>query len=94
MFRSSDGRGALFWAYEFAHTEAIELLEKMGVDAHARDANGKTPVQIGLDNAEINAEREFPYATSFEESTPVRSSHDGYNDDHFDLDEDDDDTDL
>ncbi len=38
--RSADGRGALFWAYEFGFTEGIELLEGMGADPNAQDSVG------------------------------------------------------
>eukprot|EP00602_Paraphysomonas_sp_CaronLab_P000586 CAMPEP_0185023410 /NCGR_PEP_ID=MMETSP1103-20130426/6086_1 /TAXON_ID=36769 /ORGANISM="Paraphysomonas bandaiensis, Strain Caron Lab Isolate" /LENGTH=105 /DNA_ID=CAMNT_0027555999 /DNA_START=127 /DNA_END=444 /DNA_ORIENTATION=- len=64
--RSSDGRGPLFWAYEYAHTEAIDILEKLGVDPLAEDADGNTPRQLGIDNAEINAHRQFPQATTYQ----------------------------
>ena len=58
--RSADGRGALFWAYEFGHTEAIEWLESLGVDPLETDVNGATPKQLGIDNEEINKHRQFP----------------------------------
>ena len=77
--RSADGRGPLFWAYEFGHTEAIELLEQLGVDNMATDANGMTPVQIGKDNAELNAQRFAPVY-----SDPLDDDDDDY-DDYGDL---------
>ena len=57
LIRSADGRGPLFWAYEFGVSEAIEILEKLGADNTAADVYGKTPLQIGSENAEINAKR-------------------------------------
>jgi len=44
--RSADGRGPLFWAYEYNIQEAIELLETFGVDPNVRDREGKTPLQL------------------------------------------------
>merc|ERR1712031_56901 len=35
--RSEDGRGPLFWAYEYGRTEMVKKLEEMGVDATVRD---------------------------------------------------------
>jgi hypothetical protein len=88
LFRSSDGRGPLFWAYEFGHTEAIKMLEGLGADSKARDANGKTPIQLGIENSELNLQRSFPYATTLSGQTSQ-----GYNSDHFDEDDDYDDED-
>ena len=58
--RSADGRGPLFWAYEFGHQEAIDLLEGLGVSPAELDSQGKSPTQLGIDNEEINKHREFP----------------------------------
>ena len=58
--RSADGRGPLFWAYEFGHQDAITLLEGLGVDAEEEDSHGKTPTQLGVENEEANKHREFP----------------------------------
>merc|ERR1712130_1064260 len=44
--RSADGRGPLFWAYEFGHDEAIKLLLELGVDGEMKDANGQKPSQM------------------------------------------------
>jgi len=44
--RAADGRGPLFWAYEFSVDEAIEVLESFGADPSATDKDGKTPVQL------------------------------------------------
>ena len=38
--RSEDGRGALFWAYEYKNGRAVELLLAAGADSGAKDANG------------------------------------------------------
>jgi len=44
--RSADGRGPLFWAYEYGHDEAIKLLLDLGVDAEVQDTNGIKPSDI------------------------------------------------
>ena len=41
--RAADGRGPLFWAYEYKNEDAIALLEEKGADKTAKDADGKTP---------------------------------------------------
>jgi len=42
-YRSKDGRGALWWAYEYGHDDMVDLLMAAGADAEATDANGKKP---------------------------------------------------
>eukprot|EP01002_Notosolenus_urceolatus_P015002 NODE_7088_length_588_cov_24.467532_g6089_i0.p1 GENE.NODE_7088_length_588_cov_24.467532_g6089_i0~~NODE_7088_length_588_cov_24.467532_g6089_i0.p1 ORF type:complete len:139 (-),score=39.55 NODE_7088_length_588_cov_24.467532_g6089_i0:101-517(-) len=44
--RSGDGRGALFWAYEFGQTKIIALLEKSGVDTTAACSDGRTASEM------------------------------------------------
>jgi ankyrin repeat protein len=78
--RSADGRGPLFWAYEFDHKEAIEMLERLGADNMATDVNGLTPIQIGIDNAEINAKRNAPVYAD-----PLDDDDDDDYDDYGDL---------
>jgi hypothetical protein len=58
--RSADGRGPLFWAYEFGHVEAIDFLEALGVDNSEEDNAGNTPTKLGVENEELNKQREFP----------------------------------
>merc|ERR1712146_606211 len=41
--RSEDGRGPLFWAYEYGRTEMVKKLEELGTDNTVRDKNGATP---------------------------------------------------
>ena len=45
-YRSKDGRGALWWAYEYGHDDMVDLLLAAGADADATDANGKKPVDM------------------------------------------------
>eukprot|EP00808_Paulinella_micropora_P012999 g57502.t1 len=44
--RSADGRGPLFWAYEYGHTEAVSLLESLGADTEAKDKFGMTAREL------------------------------------------------
>lgn len=44
--RASDGRGPLFWAYEYGKKEIIDELVKAGASEEERDADGKTPKEI------------------------------------------------
>ena len=37
--RASDGRGPLWWAYEYGQTAAIELMLAAGVDPEAKDSD-------------------------------------------------------
>jgi len=41
--RSGDGRGPLFWAYEFRQMEMVELLLQAGLREDDQDAEGLTP---------------------------------------------------
>ena len=45
-YRSKDGRGALWWAYEYGHDDMVDLLLASGADADATDANGKKPIDM------------------------------------------------
>jgi len=45
-FRSSDGRGPMFWAHENGRVEMLRLLKKYGVSETVRDAEGKTPLDF------------------------------------------------
>lgn len=45
-YRSKDGRGALWWAYEYGHDDMVDLLLASGAEADATDANGKKPVDM------------------------------------------------
>ena len=41
--RAGDGRGPLFWAYEYGMPDMVQLLIARGADPEAKDAKGKTP---------------------------------------------------
>merc|ERR1711998_337761 len=44
--RAEDGRGPLFWAYEYNRPEIVKILEGAGVDATLKDKHGMTPKQM------------------------------------------------
>ena len=44
--RSADGRGPLFWAYEFQSADALALLKSLGVDEDVQDVDGKAPTDF------------------------------------------------
>ena len=44
--RSSDGRGPLWWAYEYHRGEIVQLLLAAGANANLADANGMTPEDL------------------------------------------------
>eukprot|EP00658_Telonema_sp_P-2_P077483 TRINITY_DN701_c0_g1_i2.p2 TRINITY_DN701_c0_g1~~TRINITY_DN701_c0_g1_i2.p2 ORF type:complete len:154 (-),score=49.92 TRINITY_DN701_c0_g1_i2:185-646(-) len=50
--RAEDGRGPLFWAYEYGRTEIAKLLEGLGVDNTLTDKDGNMPEQLGM-NTEL-----------------------------------------
>ena len=47
-YRSKDGRGALFWAYEYGHDDLADLLIAHGADTEAKDASGKRPSELRM----------------------------------------------
>ena len=44
--RTQDGRGPLFWAYEFGRNMMIIYLEKIGANRKAVDTTGKKPPDL------------------------------------------------
>jgi dolichyl-diphosphooligosaccharide---protein glycosyltransferase len=44
--RSEDGRGPMFWAYEYGQTEVIELLKSVGVSVDRTDSQGLKPTDL------------------------------------------------
>merc|ERR1719237_439312 len=51
--RSGDGRGPLFWAYEFKNVDALALLMHFQADEDAEDADGKRPRDFFPDGPEM-----------------------------------------
>ena len=45
--RSGDGRGPLWWAYEYNRQEMIRIFTQGGADQAARDALGMQPADMG-----------------------------------------------
>ncbi|KAF4717978.1 hypothetical protein FOZ62_028341 [Perkinsus olseni] len=55
--RSSDGRGALFWAWEFGNTRALLTLAALDndvFDEKERDARGRSPTSLCKDDADCD----------------------------------------
>jgi dolichyl-diphosphooligosaccharide--protein glycosyltransferase len=50
--RSSDGRGPMFWAFEYKKHKMAQVLAKYGVGHSDRDATGLTPVDL-LDSQHV-----------------------------------------
>merc|ERR1719445_1784672 len=48
MLRSEDGRGAIWWAWEYKNAEALAILAVNGVDLHfsQTDASGSKPFEL------------------------------------------------
>ena len=44
--RSEDGRGPMWWAYEYKQKKLVQLLKKLGVDDERTDANGVKAVDL------------------------------------------------
>ena len=44
--RSEDGRGPLFWAYEYAQFPLVDFLLERGADPEALDVNQQTPQDL------------------------------------------------
>jgi len=50
--RSEDGRGALFWAWEYANEEALAIFLNLGIDIESdemKDADGSHPKMMAYD---------------------------------------------
>ena len=56
--RSSDGRGPMYWAYEFKNVDALGLLMHLGVADDQEDIDGKKPMDFFPDDNEALAEFE------------------------------------
>merc|ERR1711957_393135 len=50
---AEDGRGPLFWAYEYGQDTIITLLEDAGVDQTVTDRDGIMPEQLRRDGGEL-----------------------------------------
>ena len=50
VHRALDGRGPLFWAYEFKNVDALALLKHLGADDEAEDLDGRRPSEFFPDD--------------------------------------------
>jgi len=44
--RSADGRGILWWAYEFGRDDMISVLIEAGIDTKTTDRHGNKPISM------------------------------------------------
>jgi ankyrin repeat protein len=44
--RAEDGRGPLFWAYEYEKWDLVDFLLERGADPNAVDAEGQKPAEL------------------------------------------------
>ena len=44
--RSADGRGPMWWAYEFKRPKMIDIMKKLGVSEERKDQNGIRPIDL------------------------------------------------
>lgn len=56
--RSADGRGPMFWAYEFKNVDTLALLLHLGVPVDQEDVDGKQPTEFFPDGDDQRAEFE------------------------------------
>ena len=61
--RANDGRGPLFWAFEYGHPDMQRLLIKHGAQTNAKDAVGKSPMDMRVggkqvENQDLDLDRE------------------------------------
>jgi len=52
-YRSADGRGALWWAYEYGKSDMVSLLIAAGADESATDKGGDRPADMMQYKAEL-----------------------------------------
>jgi hypothetical protein len=74
--RASDGRGPLWWAYEYGNKEAIELLYEYGADDTVKDADGKGPKDVADMSAPIpKSEPPPPPPAAPQQAQPAAAAH-------------------
>ena len=71
--RAADGRGPMFWAYEFKNVDALALLTHLGASADQEDVDGKSPKQFFPDSAEAMEEFEQDAKAKVEELAALLS---------------------
>jgi hypothetical protein len=85
--RAEDGRGPLFWAWEYGHRAGIRLLTEGGAVTDAKDSNGSTPAEL----AAADFDPSLPEPEEEEEEEEDGDDEDGDDEDDDDDDDDDDD---
>jgi ankyrin repeat protein len=75
FLRSKDGRGPIFWAYEFDNKEAISILEEAGADHDLEDVDGKTPKQLAKENVELNKKRKVEREERLEQQRQAAAAY-------------------
>jgi hypothetical protein len=95
--RSEDGRGPLWWAYEYKQQEIIDLLIENGAPTDATDGDGFYPRDLPQSSYEyigkLTKFREEKYQAEYEEAEKARGEIEADDDDDDDNDDDDDDDD-
>jgi len=71
--RSSDGRGPVYWAYEFKNVDTLALLYVLGVTMEQEDVDGKKPTEFFPDGAEAMAEFEADAKAKMDELSTMLS---------------------
>nr|ACI16017.1 hypothetical protein [Bodo saltans] len=73
--RSGDGRGPLWWAYEYQHPEMVQVLLAAGANPAERDADGKRASEVnGVGPTEFMKNRQDTY-DSYDEESPAKNYH-------------------
>jgi hypothetical protein len=65
--RAADGRGPVFWAYEFKNVDTLALLMHLGVTLEQEDLDGKAPREFFSDGPDALAEFEADAKSKIEE---------------------------
>eukprot|EP01084_Bolivina_argentea_P143693 252274_1 len=107
MLRSEDGRGAIWWAWEYKNAEALAILAANGVDLHysQTDIDGKKPYElcdtydVTLQEAQSLIESKRSEKERIKEQIQLEKeqmflNEDEETDDDDDLEDDDDDDDM
>ena len=99
--RSADGRGPMFWAYEFKNVDTLALLMHLGVSTEQEDVDGVAASSFFPDSVEAKEEFERDAKAKVEELAALLSEREeefysyqqnaGEDDDEDDEDDEDDD---
>jgi len=71
--RASDGRGPMFWSYEFANVDTLALLLHLGVTQEQEDVDGKKPREFFPHDAEALQTFESDASAKIEEMATLLS---------------------